>query len=175
MTGLILTFLKPFTTGLVIYFIINGYKFSAALTILLLIFCDIFDGILFCKSNLALNQKLSWLRRVVDIIGDRIAIQVILIFMIIYSNFPIYLYVVETIREIFLLCIWYYGFKTENPIREPNLPSRFSNLSVGLMAISWFTLPVLTPLFLLPAVVFGIFGCLKYWKIVYSRHAYKRF
>lgn len=167
MAGLALTFIKPLITGLILYFLFHHTGNVAAIIILFLMLCDIFDGILFRQSKLGLNAKLAWFRRVFDVLGDRFALLTVLIFMVIYYRFPLYLCIVVGVREFFLLVGWICSIKIKKQHIEPNLPSRLSTLSIGLMVISWLIIPTLTSWFLLPIIGFGIIGFYKYFQTLY--------
>lgn len=47
MFGLFLTFLKPLNTALVIWFILSDTNWLAAIAVMWLMICDIFDGFFF--------------------------------------------------------------------------------------------------------------------------------
>ena len=166
MFGLVLTFLKPFNTALVLWLIWTDQKLAGAASIAFLMLCDIYDGYFFRLSPLASNKKLLWFRRVFDVAGDRVAIETVLIILILRFNFPLYLYGVEGVREIFLLGIWIYGYRVKRPLREPNLLSRISTFSVGLMAMAWLTIPNWAPWLLIPIVGFGIPGAMQYYRTI---------
>ncbi len=168
MFGLFLTLLKPFNTALVLILIYQDKRLCAALAILFLMLCDIFDGVSFRRSPLASNKKLLWLRRVADIAGDRIAIEAVLLWMLLRLNFPPALYSVEGVREVFLGCLIIYGYWKRRPLREPNLLSRISAFCVGIMAMAWLAWPIAAPWLLLPVVGFGIPGALKYYRTIIS-------
>lgn len=166
MFGLILTLIKPFNSAFVLWFIINNNNWLAAIAIAWLMLCDIFDGYFFRRSPWGEDKKLLWFRRVFDVACDRVAIEAVLMIMIIYLQFPIYLYITEGVREIFLVSIWLYGYRTGKPLREPNLFSRLSTFSVGLMAIAWLTFPRIAAWCLIPIILFGIPGAKKYYQAV---------
>lgn len=164
MFGLVLTFLKPFNIVLVLWLILYDRNWPAAAAIMWLMICDIFDGFFFRRSSLASDKKLLWFRRVFDVAGDRVAIEAVLVIMIIRLSFPLYLYVVEGIREVFLLGIWLHGYRVRRPLREPNLLSRISTFAVGLMAMAWLTFPGVAAWLLIPVVAFGVPGARQYYR-----------
>ena len=165
MFGLVLTFLKPLHTGIILYLLAIDADQWAAIGIVWLVVCDIFDGFFFRRSSLASRDSLSWMRRVSDVIGDRIAIEAVMVTMIICRDFPLYFYAVEGVRELCLLTIWLRGYHVKRPLREPNMLSRLSTLSVGLMAIAWLSYPIATVLCLMLVVAFGIPGTRRYYQI----------
>lgn len=156
--------MKPFIAGLVVYLLLENMSHAAALVILLLMLSDIFDGVLFRRSKMALKVGLPRLRRIVDIIGDKISVHTLSIVMMLHNHFPWYFYTIILIRDLLLLSIWLYGMKSGQPLGEPNLFSRLSMLCVGFVAISWLTLPVLTAWFLFLGVGFAIPGIFQYWR-----------
>ncbi|MBI4087174.1 hypothetical protein HY416_04355 [Candidatus Kaiserbacteria bacterium] len=130
--------------------------------------CDIFDGILFRRSVLAHNERIVWFRRVLDVVGDRIAIEAVLILMIFHTEFPLYLYAVEGIRQAILLLVILYGYHIGKPLREPNMCSRLATFAVGLMAITWLVFPGMASILLVPVSVLGILGIITYYRTVAS-------
>ena len=163
MLGLILTFLKPFNTALVLWLILSGSNWLAAMAIMWLMICDILDGFFFRRSSFKANKKLFWFRRVFDVVLDRVATEAVLVTMIVCLNFPLYLYFTEGVREFFLLGAWLYGLKARRPLREPNLFSRISAFNVGLMAIAWLIVPKAAVWLLIPVIAFGIPGLRQYY------------
>ena len=168
MFGLFLTCIKPLNTTIVLWFIFQSDNWLAALAILWLMLCDIFDGYFFRRSRLAIPKYLWW-RRIADVVGDRFAIEVVLLTMIFRLDFPFYLYATDLVREFVLLGIWLYSYKIGRPFREPNMYSRLSTLFVGIMAITWLTFPTATAWFFLPVFVFGVIGCEQYWETIQLR------
>jgi phosphatidylglycerophosphate synthase len=168
MLGLTLTLLKPFNIIIIAWLILIDKAWLAAVAIIWFMISDIYDGFLFKRSSLAYNEKLFWFRRVFDTIWDRIAIAIVLIILIIHLNFPLYLYIAEIIREILLFSIWLYGYINKNPIKEPNIYSRISTFSLGLISISWLVMPYIAIWFLVPMILFGILGIKNYYAAVRS-------
>ncbi len=168
MLGLVMTYCKPLNALLVIFLILNNQKVLAAVSIVFLMLCDIFDGVLFRRSPLASNKRLLWTRRVADVVGDRLAIEVVAITMIIFLNFPWYLYAIGFLREMILLSIIVYSYKTNRLIREPNMSSRIATGFLGIMSVMWLVKPVLTPWCLIPLLSFGIPGAWQYYQTVLS-------
>lgn len=166
MLGLALTILKPFNAGLVVWLVLSGNNYCAAGAIIWLMLCDIFDGYFFRRSHLAPNKRLRWFRRVFDVTGDHLAIETVLIIMVIRLDFPITWYATEVARQLMLLAIWLYGYQMKRPLREPNLSSRISNLSVGLMAVGWLTFPAATGWLLIPMIGFGLPGLYQYYRTI---------
>lgn len=179
MFGIFLTFLKPFNSAFIGWCLFYNYKVAAALGIAWLMLCDIFDGVFFRLSTLAKTgeipkifrlfdvRNLGWFRRVCDVVGDRVAVEFCMILMIIWYEFPWWLYSVELIREFFLIGIWVYGRTMKNvTVRDPNLLSRLSMLCVGLMGMTWLLEPDYAALLVLPIIGFGIPGAIQYYRVI---------
>ena len=136
--------------------------------------CDIFDGIFFRCSPLASNKKLLWSRRIADVTGDRLAMEGVAITMIIHSNFPWYLYAIGFLREMVLLSIILFGYKTGRLIREPNMCSRMATGFLGIMSVVWLVNPPLTPWCLIPLLGFGVPGAWQYYQKVLNTNPLSR-
>lgn len=166
MFGLFLTFLKPLNTASVLWFILSGSNWLAATAIVWLMVCDIFDGFFFRRSSFSRSKNLSRFRRAFDVALDHIAIEAVLVVMVVHLNFPLYFYVIELIRDVILVGLLLYSYKVRRPLWEPNLLSRISALAVGLMATAWLIAPAAAVWFLIPIVVFGIFGSRQYYRAI---------
>lgn len=165
--GFLLTIIKPLYVLIAVYFIVYRFTLLATLLIIIIIVSDIFDGVLFRKSNLTSNENLTKLRRIIDIIGDRIAIEGIMISLIIYTKLPIYYYLIILLRDIVLLVIVVYGHVVNNPLRKPNLPSRLAMLCGGLIGITWLnSLPLLSGVFLGGLIFLGSWGAKNYYRTI---------
>lgn len=175
MLGMILTLIKPVNAALVGLFLWSNHKYWAASWIGVLMLCDIADGVVFRMSPWAVSppawwktifgiNDLGWFRRVCDVVGDRIAVEFCLILIIIWFHFPLRLYYVELIRDLYLITIWLYGrWHKELTLRDPNLLSRISMAGVGLMAIFWLLdYPVIAYRTVWIVIGFGIAGAAQY-------------
>ncbi len=179
MFGIFLTFLKPFNSAFIGWCLFHNYKLAAALGIGWLMLCDIFDGVFFRQSALAKSgeiphlfkvigiQDMSWFRSISDVVGDRIAVEFCQILMVVWYDYPIWLYAIELLKEFFLIGIWLYGkYWKSFTVRAPNPLSRLSMLSVGLMGMAWLLFPVSAPWFLIPVLGFGIPGAIQYYNLI---------
>jgi len=166
--GVFLTLLKPLNAIFVLWSILYDHNWLGAVAIIWLIICDIFDGFFFSRSSLSNNKNLFWWRRVFDVTIDYVALLSVSTVLLIYYDFPLYLYIFLCIREIILLFILLYGYWLKNPLREPNLSSRLSQFSGGLMIAIWLIFPSIAFYFLIPLIIFGILGSKKYYRTITS-------
>ncbi|MBI2626685.1 MAG: hypothetical protein HYW77_00355 [Parcubacteria group bacterium] len=135
--------------------------------ILVIVVSDILDGVLFRMSNFRSNVRLTKLRRIFDIVGDRIAIDGVMITLIFYTQLPSHYYFIELIREIILIVVVIWSYMIHNPLKEPNLPSRLSAFCAGGVAIAWLnSFLFLSNLFLVGLVVLGVWGIFIYYKTI---------
>jgi len=163
--GLLLTFLKPLWGWIIVVWVLTGQNRWASVGIFCLMISDIFDGIIFRKSTLAMQQRFGLLRRALDAVGDRVCIYLIFAAMIKANHLPFYVYGIELVRELALISIIAYSWAMSNPIKEPNLPSRVATFLSGLTAIAWLNSQPKLSIFLMCLVVpLGLIGLRKYYR-----------
>ncbi|HEY4503072.1 MAG TPA: hypothetical protein VJC14_01420 [Candidatus Paceibacterota bacterium] len=79
--------------------------------------------------------------------------------------FPLYIYGVELVREVFLISIVAYSWTVRRPIMGPNNFSRVAGISTGLSASAWLASELeLATIFIVITGVLGAVGLHKYYR-----------
>lgn len=135
-TGVAMTFGKPFAMAGAVY-AVSYSPLAGSAAILIFALYDLMDGVLFRASSLAADRRLGQIRRVGDVIGDRIAIQCGAAAMVYFYQLPAVFYWAVMVRELILFSLVGYSFAVKRPLQEPNNPSRAAALCDCFIFISW--------------------------------------
>ncbi len=165
--GFVLTMVKPIFGIAVVYLVATNSSKTAAVGIFIIVVADIFDGVMFRASSLADNYRLGRIRRVADVIGDRLVVQAVLIAMVFFTDLPVRFYLIATARELGIAGIVGYSQLTKNPIKEPNMASRVAVACQAAMAICWLTAGFTASLVAIALLVgFGLIGGWQYSQVL---------
>ncbi len=162
--GLFLTLAKLLLCGVVVALIFKNENGLASVGIFSLMISDIFDGVIFRKSTPEMQIRFGFTRRVLDAVGDRVCIFIVLIVMIALTGLPPYVWGVELAREVTMITIVAYSWLNKHPIREPNTASRAATLLFGLTTIAWLNSQAfLTTVLIIAVAIVGTVGLVRYY------------